>query len=299
MQPIRVLGDPELLAFRRPPALEDFYVLSPYALRCAGGYEMLLRLVNRDEDASKKVSRIHHASSSDGLRFDVGAVVIAPGTADEPDGAGCEDPTVVGDGRSYTVFYSGYNALHNRSSMLRATGSTLTALRKAGTVFPPTDSYANQKEAAVVATSQGFRVFFEYARDDASHIGVADASSLAGPWSYAESPLEQRAGAFDSWHMSPSSAVRRADGTHVLFYNGSSKKTDWRISYAVLDETATVVLERPVTPLISAFGLEDGDTDIAFVASTPVDSSGNVWLYYTIADRKPYRSRVDLGPARM
>ncbi len=135
-------------------------------------------------------------------------------------------------------------------------------------------------------------MFFEYARDGASHIGVADAADLRGPWYYAESPLRQRPGAFDSWHLSPSSAVRRADGTNVLFYNGASKKTDWRINYALLDETATVVLDRPHTPLLGTFGLESGDTDIAFAASAVVGSSDGVWLYYSIADRNPYRSRV-------
>jgi len=161
-----------------------------------------------------------------------------------------------------------------------------------GAVLLPDDAYANPKEAALIATSRGFRMFFEYARDGASHIGVADAPDLAGPWTYADSPMRQRAAAFDSWHLSPSSAIRRADGTHVLFYNGASKKTDWRIGYALLDETATTVLERPRTPLLGTFDLADNDTDIAFAASATVDPAGDVWLYYSIADRKPYRSRV-------
>ena len=78
---------------RCAPELEDFYVLSPYVICRAGKYEMLVRLVNRDADPSKKVSRIHYATSRDGIRFDVEQEVIAPGGADEPDGAGREDPT--------------------------------------------------------------------------------------------------------------------------------------------------------------------------------------------------------------
>ena len=292
MRAIEVVGEPEPLEFRRPPELEDFFVLSPYAIARAGTFEMLVRLVNRDEDPSKKVSRIHYASSTDGIRFDVGLEVIAPGTAREPDGDGCEDPTVVCDGDSYTAFYSGYNAELQRSSMLASTGRTLVGLQKTGLVLMPDEAYANPKEAALVATSRGYRMFFEYARDGASHIGVADAPHLRGPWTYAGSPIVQRPDAFDSWHLSPSSAIRRADGTHVLFYNGATKETVWRISYALLDETATLVLDRPKTPLVSTFGLEHGDTDIAFAASGPVDSSGNVWLYYSIADRRVYRSRL-------
>lgn len=297
MRDIAVIGDPEPLEIRLAPELEDFYVLSPYVTCRAGKYEMLVRLVNRDDDPSKKVSRIHYATSRDGIRFDVEQEVIAPGSADEPDGAGCEDPTVATDRDSYTVFYSGYNAQSKRSSMLAAVGYSLVALQKTGRVLTPNDAYANPKEAALVATSSGFRMFFEYARNGASHVGVADARKLAGPWVYAESPISQRPDAFDSWHLSPSSAIRRADGTHVLFYNGASRKADWRINYALLDETAAVALQRPLTPLVSAFGLEPGDSDIAFAASATVQRADAVWLYYSIADRKPYRSRLDVEHA--
>ena len=297
MRPINILGEPEQLEFRLTPELQDFFVLSPFAVRRAEKYEMLLRLVNRDEDPAKKISRIHYADSTDGILFDVGLEVIGPGAPDDPDGAGCEDPTVAHDGDVYTAFYSGYNAPHQRSSMLAATGETLGALRKAGVVLVRDEAYANPKEAALVATSRGFRMFFEYARDGASHIGVADAPVLGGPWTYADSPIVQRGEAFDSWHLSPSSAIRRADGTHVLFYNGATKKTDWRINYAVLDEAATIVLDRPRKPLVSTFGLEAGDTDIAFAASALVDPSGDVWLYYSIADRKPYRCRLNVEGA--
>jgi predicted GH43/DUF377 family glycosyl hydrolase len=297
VQPVTLLGDPEPLEFKRPPHLERFFVLSPFVTCRAGQYEVLLRLVNRDEDPSRKISRIHCAASSDGRRFDVGPEVIGPGAADEPDGAGCEDPTLAFDGDSYRVFYSGYNAQLRRSSMLAATGRALLELRKLGMVLKPDDAYANRKEAALVVTPTGFRMFFEYARDGASQIGAADASALAGPWTYADAPIRCRADAFDSWHLSPSSAIRRADGSHVLFYNGASKKADWRVSYALLDETATVVLDRPTAPLLSPFGLDAGDTDIAFGASALVDPVGDVWLYYSIADRKTYRARLHVDGA--
>jgi predicted GH43/DUF377 family glycosyl hydrolase len=297
VQPVTLLGDPEPLEFRRPPNLDSFYVLSPFVMCRDGRYETLLRLVNRDKDPSKKISRIHCATSLDGRQFDVGPEVIGPGATDEPDGAGCEDPTLAFDGESYRVFYSGYNAQHRRSSLLAATGPALLGLRKVGMVLMPDDAYTNPKEAAPVVTPTGFRMFFEYARDGASQVGAADASDLTGPWTYAESPIGCRADAFDSWHLSPSSAIRRADGSHVLFYNGASKKADWRISYALLDETATVVLDRPIAPLISPFGLDAGDTDIAFGASALVDQVGDVWLYYSIADRKTYRSRLRVDGA--
>ena len=291
-RPIEVDGAPQLLEFRLPSEMADFYVLSPFATYRAGKYEMVVRLVNRDEDPAKKISRIHYATSEDGVRFKVGREVIAPGDADEPDSAGCEDPTVTSDGESYIVFYSGYNARQKRSLMLAASGRSLDALHKRGPMLLVDESFANPKEAALVATSRGFRMFFEYARDGASHIGVADATQINGPWTYGTSPLEPRSQNFDSWHLSPSSAMRRVDGTHVLFYNGASRETAWRINYVILDETATIVLERPKAPLVHPFNLQSGDSDIAFAASAILDSAGAVWLYYSIADRTPYRSQI-------
>jgi beta-1,2-mannobiose phosphorylase / 1,2-beta-oligomannan phosphorylase len=294
---VRVTGEPQLLEFRRPPDLADFFVLSPYVVRSERRYEMLLRLVNPSDDPTKKVSRIYLASSTDGIAFDVGPEVIAPGDWDDSDGAGCEDPTVVGNAGAYSVFYSGYNAVHNSTSMLRAAGESLTNLTKTGLVFPPDDVYRNTKEAALVRTPNGLRVFFEYARAGASLMGVADAPRIEGPWTFGNSPLVPRANSFDSWHLSPSSAIRCANGTHILFYNGASKEAVWRIGYALLDRTVTVVLDRPEKPLIEPFGLAGNDTNIAFAASAVVEDAKNACVYYSIADRRPYRINVSIDGA--
>jgi predicted GH43/DUF377 family glycosyl hydrolase len=294
---VRATGGPQLLEFRSPPDLADFFVLSPFAVRSEQGYEMLLRLVNPSDDPMKKVSRIHYASSSDGIAFDVGPEVIAPGNWDDPDGAGCEDPTVVGKAGSYSVFYSGYNAVNNSTSMLRASGTSLTSLTKTGLVFQPDAIHRNTKEAAVVRTPIGFRMFFEYAQDGASLIGVADAARIEGPWAFSGSPLLPRPNSFDSWHLSPSSAIRCADGTHILLYNGASREAAWRIGYALLDQSATVVLDRPKEPLIEPFGLTGDDTNIAFAASSVVEYANNACIYYSIADRRPYRINVSVEGA--
>ncbi|HEY1681257.1 MAG TPA: hypothetical protein VGF98_06460 [Candidatus Tumulicola sp.] len=284
--------EPQLLEFRRPPGLADYFVLSPYVVRSGRGYEMLLRMVNPSDNAAEKVSRIYYASSFDGVAFDVGPKVIAPGDRDDFDGAGCEDPTIVGAAGAYSVFYSGYNALSSSASMLRAARTSLTDLTKKGPVFQPDAAHRNTKEAAVVATPNGFRMFFEYAQGGASLIGVADASKLEGPWVYGDSPLVPRPNDFDAWHLSPSSAIRCSDGTHILFYNGASKEAVWRIGYALLDRSATVVLERPETPLIEPFGLTGDDTNIAFAASAVVEDAKNACVYYSIADRRPCRIDV-------
>jgi beta-1,2-mannobiose phosphorylase / 1,2-beta-oligomannan phosphorylase len=294
---VRVTGEPQLLEFRRPPELANFFALSPFVVRSEHGYEMLLRLVNPSDDPAKKVSRIYHASSTDGIAFDVGPEVIAPGDWDDSDGAGCEDPTVVGNAGAYSVFYSGYNAVHNSTSMLRAAGTSLTNLTKMGLVFRPDAVHRNTKEAALVKTPNGFRMFFEYAQGGASLIGVADAARIEGPWAFGGSPLVPRPSSFDSWHLSPSSAIACADGTHILFYNGASKEAVWRIGYALLDQSGTVVLDRPEKPLIEPFGLTGDDTNIAFAASAVVEDSKNACVYYSVADRRPYSLNVSIEGA--
>lgn len=285
-------GEPQQLEFRRPSTLADFFVLSPYVVRSGRGYEMLLRMVNPSDDPAKKVSRIYYASSSDGIAFEVGPEVVAPGDRDDPDGAGCEDPTVVGRAGAYSVFYSGYNAVSRSAAMLRAAGKALNDLTKTGLVFQSDAVHRNTKEAAVVRTPNGFRMFFEYAQDGASLIGVADAPRIEGPWAFDNSPLVPRLNGFDSWHLSPSSAIRCSDGTHILFYNGASKEAVWRIGYALLDQSATVVLDRPEEPLIEPFGLVGDDTNIAFAASAIVYDAKSAYIYYSIADRRPCRIKV-------
>jgi predicted GH43/DUF377 family glycosyl hydrolase len=286
------LDEPQLLEFQRPPHLADYFVLSPFVVRSERGYEMLLRMVNPSDDAAEKVSRIYYASSSDGIAFDVGPEVIAPGASDDIDGAGCEDPTIVGTAGAYSVFYSGYNGVNNSTSMLRASGESLTDLTKNGLVFQPDSVHRNTKEAAVVPTPNGFRMFFEYAQGGASLIGVADAARIEGPWTFGVSPLAPRPNDFDSWHLSPSSAIRCSDGTHILFYNGASKEAAWRIGYAVLDQTGTMALDRPAAPIIEPFDLAGDDTNIAFAASAIVENAKNAYVYYSVADRRPCRVNV-------
>lgn len=289
---MEAVGKPDALELSVDPKFHDYYTLSPYVFRTRDGYQMLVRLVNRDDDASKKISRIHFARGVDGRTFSIATEpmidVGAPGADDD---AGCEDPTVAHvDGR-WSVFYSGYGGPAKRSTMLRAVSDDWSTAQKAGLAFDD-PNYENPKEAALVAVPGGFRMFFEYATNGASRIGVAAATALSGPWTFGEALIEPRPGKFDPWHLSPASAVRLDDGTHLLFYNGATKETVWRIGWALLSADATTVLDRCDEPLIGTFDLAPSDTDIAFAASTVVDGPETVSLYYSISDRRLLRYRL-------
>ncbi len=71
------------------PEIEAMYKLSPFVWRNGAGYAILLRVVNRHQDASQKVARIHYGTSSDGVRF-----VLEPQPVLRPG----DDPTAYDNG---------------------------------------------------------------------------------------------------------------------------------------------------------------------------------------------------------
>ncbi len=62
------------------PSVHDDYMLSPYVVRDGTSFRCLIRLVKRDDDASKKISRIYGGRSADGITFVLDDTpIIAPG----------------------------------------------------------------------------------------------------------------------------------------------------------------------------------------------------------------------------
>ena len=280
------------MALERSGPLAEMYALSPFVW-CAGDrYELLLRAVNHAEHAEDKVSRIYHGQSGDGLHFTMGDhPVIAPGPGEE-DADGCEDPTlIIVDGATY-VYYSGWNQKTQRGQLLLAAGMDVTHLQKRGVAIPFTDDQQNPKEAAIVPVSDGtWRLFYEYAHAGASRIGIASAPAVDGPWRVQPSIVETREGRWDGWHLSPG-PVLRADADHpIMFYNGATRDTRWRIGWIAFDAGFTRVVDRCDDPLITPPPGEPGDTDIAFAASA-LDVEGEITLYYSVADKDLMRARV-------
>jgi predicted GH43/DUF377 family glycosyl hydrolase len=117
------------LQLTRTSPLTEMYTLSPFVWCGRLRYELLLRAVNHSEVAAEKVARIYFGHSEDGLRFTMGDhPVIAPGPGDD-DQDGCEDPTVVVDGDTTYVYYSGWNqtALRGAASARRGLGCGTSA----------------------------------------------------------------------------------------------------------------------------------------------------------------------------
>ena len=277
------------------PELEGMYKLSPFVWREGERFELLLRVVNYSDTPSEKVARIHHGRSIDGLTFELDPhPAIAPGedVPDAYDSGGCEDPTVAWSEGRYYVYYSGWNEHLKRGELLLASGPTIDRLEKRGIAMPSTVTHRNPKEAEITVGVDGtWRLFFEYAHEDRSKIGLASAPRVDGPWTVEQALFVARPG-WDEWHLSTGPVVTQADGTHVMFYNGATRAAEWRIGWIVFDSLFTRVLARCVAPIVLPGERRfSEDTDIAFAASA-LQSGDDIQLYYSVADRHVMRATI-------
>ncbi|HEX3269970.1 MAG TPA: hypothetical protein VHR15_04915 [Ktedonobacterales bacterium] len=286
----------EPLAFERAPPLSGMYVLSPCVWRENDGYHVLLRAVNHADDPAKKIARVYHGCGDDGVRFSMDALpVIAPSLSPGADDAdGCEDPSLTRQDGRYHVFYSGWNQGFRQGHLLRAVGSDIRALRKRGRFLPDGVHRNNAKEAEIASCpTGGWRLFFEYADEGRSKIGLAKADNLEGNWSLEPDPFVARGDHFDSWHLSAGPVIQTQDGLPLMLYNGATQDRRWRIGWITFDGGFTRVLDRCDEPVITPPPPQGDATDIAFSASA-LQEENLICLYYTISDDQPMRAILHL-----
>ena len=276
--------------------LAEMYTLSPFVWRDAAGWELLVRAVPRRDDApALKIARVYHGRSEDGLHFVMGdEPVVAPGPGAE-DRDGCEDPTMaLVDGVAY-VYYSGWSEAQKQGLLMLAVGPDCTHLEKRGVLLPSTPEAANPKEATIARVTDGtWRLFFEFAADGASKIGLASAPRVDGPWTVQPPLFDARPDHWDAWHLSTGPILESDPERPVMFYNGATSDAHWRIGWVAFDAGYTRVVARSDGPLITPPTLAPEYTDIAFAASA-VETGGETFLYYSIADREMYRATVRRG----
>ena len=261
-------------------------LMSPYVWQDRPGhFGMLVRAVPRPGEEGD-TGTIWYAASEDGLAFAAtDQPVLAPGPGPDDIG-GCEDPTPVfaADG-SVVVYYTGVDATRTHGEMLHACGPSIDRLEKRGIAMPGAPSEGNLKEATVDRTANGgWRMFYEYARDEASLIGLAVGDDAAGPWRHLPQPFTPRPEAWDAWHLSPGPLLTTAKDQPVMFYNGATHDARWRIGWIAFDAEYTRVTDRCIEPLIvPPPRCQRTDTDIAFAASVVIVGE-EIWLYYSIED---------------
>ncbi len=272
-------------------------LMSPFAWDMPDGLvHMLLRGVPRKGDhEAEGTGSIYYGTSKDGVTFDMDPEpVLAPDPdPDAPDNGGCEDPTVVLTDGQYVVFYTGVERTHTRGYMLCATGPDLRHLTKHGVAHASTKNEGNVKEATVARTKDGWwRMFYEYAHDQRSCIGLGVGETVTGPWKESPNPFLARKDSWDNWHLSTGPMLHSDPNRPVMFYNGATQDARWRIGWIIFDNGCQSVVDRCIEPLITPVPpVERTDTNIAFAASV-LDRGGLAHLYYSIADRIIYRALI-------
>ncbi len=264
------------------------YKLSPFVWKGTNGYEILIRAVPHSDIPAEKIARIYHGRSSDGIHFSMDPEpAIAPGPG-EDDLDGCEDPTLAIVDGAYYVYYTGWNERLKRGQLLLACGPDMQRLEKSGAALRSTSRCANPKEATIIQAADGtWLLFFEYARNGASRVGIAASTSVAGPWHALDDPFDARSDGWDSWHLS-TGPVCHTDDANIMFYNGAQADAAWRIGWIAFDRSYTHVTARCIDPILAAPAVREGDaTDIAFAASA-VQEGPTIRLYYSIADKDMY-----------
>lgn len=282
---VAIDGPPELMA-------RDF--MSPYVWREADGrFGILLRAVPKPDAAPTDTGIVWGGWSEDGRRFAMlPRPSITPGPEAEDIG-GIEDPTLVRLPDGYAVYYTGVMGDHAHGQMFYAQGPAIDRLEKAGVALASSKAEGNTKEATVERTAAGsWRLFYEYAAEDASRIGVAIGPGVAGPWTEQPTPFLPRHDSWDNWHLSTGPLLMDDPALPVMFYNGATHDARWRIGWVAFDRDCTRVVDRGIMPLVTPPPDDDrAAADIAFAASV-VTADGLIWLYYSLADRRLARALI-------
>lgn len=274
--------------------LAGYDLMSPFVWTEGAVTRMLVRVVPNPLGPHDPTGIIWGGDSDDGLHFtmrDDPAIVPGP-NAD--DAGGCEDPTVVhGEDGAYLVFYTGVDAARSQGSLLVAKGPSLDNLQEQRVMLKAPEGEGNIKEATLAQGSDGqFRLFYEYARDNASRVGMAVGPSAEGPWTVTDDPFPIREDSWDNWHLSTGPIVQVPEHDPVMFYNGATADARWRIGWISFAPDFSRVTGRGLEPILMPPPAKTRDaTDIAFAASCLVEGDA-IWLYYSLEDRILRRARI-------
>lgn len=284
----------EKVVLHGPPELEARDLMSPYVWReSRGRWGIMVRAVTKAGAPMRDTGVIWAGWGEDGRAFTMlEHPSIVPGP-DAHDAGGVEDPTVVCRAQDYVVYYTGVYADHAHGELSYATGPSLDRLTKSGAALASTKSEGNTKEATIdLGTDGRWRLFYEYAADQASRIGMAIGADIAGPWAEQPTPFMPRDDSWDDWHLSTGPLLTDDPQMPVMFYNGATRDARWRIGWAAFSADYSRVVSRGIEPLITPPPVDDRTaTDIAFAASVVVDGA-DIWLYYSLEDRCLARARI-------
>ena len=279
--------------------LDGMDLMSPFVWKEGERYRIMVRRVPRPFTAASPTGEICAGAGDDGLTFHMDLKpAIVPGP-EEYDAGGCEDPTVLlAEGGGYLVFYTGVDKARRQGALLKARGPDLLHLKKQHVSLQAPPGEGNIKEATLAQTPAGdWRLFYEYAKEDASRVGMASGPTPNGPWTLLPNPFGIREDSWDNWHLSTGPIVKIEGHDPVMFYNGATVDARWRIGWISFSPDFGKVTARGIEPLlVPPPAVDRAATDIAFAASCVVEE-GRISLYYSLEDRILRRARVQVYDA--
>jgi len=277
-----------------PEQLLGSDLMSPFVWRTQGGeLGLLVRAVPCASEGGAITGSIWYGvGDPDGLHFAMDSMpLLTPGPGDL-DILGCEDPTFVPANDSCVMYYTGLDA-QGAGQMLCASGPNIHALEKKGVALASSKTERNTKEASVEVTKDGqWRLFYEYARDWRSRVGLAFGSGPFGPWNEQPDPFAVRPDHWDNWHLSTGPLLMTDPNAPVMFYNGSDRNARWGIGWIVFARDCASVIERCETPLIAPSEAGDRGREISFSASV-LQGDGEIFLYFSRNDRWLFRATIE------
>jgi predicted GH43/DUF377 family glycosyl hydrolase len=293
---VQALDDVTLDISEPDGLLAGYDLMSPYVWTDDKGCHLLVRVLPNPLKPGDPTGVIYQGTSKDHLRFVMDQKpAIEPGPEDD-DAAGVEDPTVViAENHHLLVYYTGVHGDPMQGCLMVARGEDLRSLKKERVALKAPPGEGNIKEATVAQGSDGrWRLFYEYAKDHASRIGLAVGPTPDGPWEVADDPFTIREDSWDNWHLSTGPIVALPGRDPVMFYNGATVDARWRIGWITFDANFEKVTTRGLEPLIVPPPPEHRNaTDIAFAASCLVEDEV-IQLYFSAEDRLLRRATVRL-----
>jgi beta-1,2-mannobiose phosphorylase / 1,2-beta-oligomannan phosphorylase len=276
------------------PLGDKMDLMSSFVWQEAGTFRIMVRGVPWPLGPTDPTGLIASGRSAYGLTFTMAAdLAITPGP-DAADLGGCEDPTVqrLPDGR-YLIYYTGVDAARTQGSMILAEGPDLDHLTKPALVLKAPPGEGNIKEATLAQAVDGtWRLFYEYAANEASRIGMASGPTPGGPWTVLPDPFGIREASWDNWHLSTGPIWQAPGLDPVMFYKDATHDARWRIGWISFDAAFTRVTGRGLEPmLVPPPPTHRNSTDIAFAASI-VETDAQLALYYSLEDRMLRRALI-------
>lgn len=196
-------------------ATDDFGVESPSVVRTPGGYLMVYGGYDGE------VTRLHMASSEDGLAWEPQGTVLQRG---DDDWLGATHPCLLTTGERWWLFYTGYrlDGPLPRGSILAAVSANGASWDRVGCVLEPDAGDMTASHPCVIDLEREYEMF--YVSDRGNNTAISLATSPDGVSWYRRGPLlGPSEDGPDSGVVETPCVVRLMDGSMHMWYSAGPR----------------------------------------------------------------------------